>query len=162
MENKNQLKAMEDIGLLVEDKMREILNNKGVDNTGALSLSIMSELKATDSDIPYIELSYLYYGQFVDQGRRAGAKQPPVNDIERWLREKGIQPKPGITLKSLAFVIARSIGRRGIRPRPFVMPSLEAIAIGDNSIAAEMLAEAGAKDIAAGVTDILETVNIKA
>lgn len=95
------------------------------------------------------------YSSVMDQGRRPGAKMPPVQAIENWIRDKGIVEKQekavkalgriirggkGFRLgkakkvlagearerhiKSLAFVFARSIGRKGIVGRRFVQKAL--------------------------------------
>jgi len=72
---------------------------------------------------------------FVENGRRRG-KMPPIKAIETWLRYKSknvvkSESKMGITvtrrggrspmkskqIRSRAFLIARAIGRRGIKPR---------------------------------------------
>lgn len=50
-----------------------------------------------------------YY--YLVHGRRPG-KQPPVNNILSWLEKKGIAPTD-ISIESLAFLIARKIGRVG-------------------------------------------------
>jgi hypothetical protein len=48
---------------------------------------------------------------FIEKGRRAGAKPPPVAAIAEWVRDKlGPAANP--------YLVARSIGRKGIRPRP--------------------------------------------
>lgn len=54
---------------------------------------------------------------FVEIGRGAGLKPPPVGAIAAWVSRK-------FGSADLAFVVARSIGRRGIRARP-VMTSGE-------------------------------------
>lgn len=59
------------------------------------------------------------YAINVDQGRRAGAKMPPVGPILDWLRRKKIAPKNG-KLGQLAFAIAKSIAKKGIKARPFL------------------------------------------
>ena len=48
------------------------------------------------------------------EGRKPG-KQPPSEAIEQWLKEKGIAARleKEITVTSLAFLIARKIGREG-------------------------------------------------
>lgn len=52
--------------------------------------------------------------KYVDAGRRAGAKPPPVKAILPWVKLKNVfSPlKP----ESAAFIIARSIGVKGIKP----------------------------------------------
>ena len=74
------------------------------------------------------------YWKYIEKGRRAGAKMPPVSAIENWIKVRKIIPRP-VALKSgkqrvptvqqLAYVIARSISRKGIAPRPFMRESIE-------------------------------------
>ncbi|WP_339875196.1 hypothetical protein [Olleya marilimosa] len=46
-------------------------------------------------------------------GRTAG-KMPPVESIERWIKQKGITPiEQGMTTTSLAWAIAKSIAKKG-------------------------------------------------
>jgi len=49
------------------------------------------------------------YLKYVDEGRRAGAKPPPVKPIRDWAKVKGIP-------EGLAYPIAKSIGEKGIKP----------------------------------------------
>lgn len=59
------------------------------------------------------------YWKYVENGRAAG-KQPPLDAIEKWIAVKPIIPKAinnkVPSTKQLAFLIARSIGERGIKP----------------------------------------------
>ncbi len=64
------------------------------------------------------------YWKYVENGRRAGSKMPPIGAIEQWISVKPIIPevRNGRTpsVRSLAFLIARAIGRRGIpAKKPF-------------------------------------------
>jgi len=52
---------------------------------------------------------------FVDQGRRKGAKQPPVKEILKFMRKRGIGNK-----LSTAYAIAHSIKVKGIKPKPII------------------------------------------
>jgi hypothetical protein len=54
------------------------------------------------------------YLQYVDQGRRPG-KRPPQRAILKWVENKNITIKKQ-TPSQTAFVIARSIGKKGIKP----------------------------------------------
>jgi hypothetical protein len=53
----------------------------------------------------------LDYTRQLQFGRDAG-RFPPINLIEKWIEDKGIN-YTGITLSSLAFLIARKISREG-------------------------------------------------
>ena len=55
------------------------------------------------------------YWKWIENGRKAG-KQPPINDILRWINKKNIQPRErGLSKRSMAFLIARKIGLQGIK-----------------------------------------------
>lgn len=55
-----------------------------------------------------------FYTYFLVNGRKPG-KRPPSKVIEKWIRVKGITPKGNITVKQLAFLIARKIGEFGTK-----------------------------------------------
>lgn len=86
------------------------------------------------SDSYLVTINLEDYWKYIEKGRRAGAKMPPVSAIEKWINVRKILPRP-VTLKSgkqrvptiqqLAYVIARSIAKKGIQPRPFMRKSLE-------------------------------------
>lgn len=52
-----------------------------------------------------------HYTEQLVNGREPG-KFPPIKAIEKWISDKGITPT-GITVSSLAFLIARKIAREG-------------------------------------------------
>lgn len=60
---------------------------------------------------------YIYY---IENGRRKGAKMPPVEPIVRWARSRGIS-----TDNSTIFLIRRAISRDGIKGRPIMERVLE-------------------------------------
>jgi hypothetical protein len=87
-----------------------------VDILGTLALNILGE-------------DYL---QYVISGRKAGKKAPPFRAIRKWIDDKPIKQfrdKRGrfITKKSQTFLIARSIGKKGIKPLPAINGSINAV-----------------------------------
>ena len=86
------------------------------------------------SDSYLVTVNLEAYWVFLEKGRRAGAPLPPVSAIENWIKVRKIIPRP-VTLKSgkqrvptvqqLAYVIARSISRKGIAARPFMRETIE-------------------------------------
>lgn len=56
---------------------------------------------------------------FVDSGRKAG-KMPPIKPIIEFIKKNNIRLPEGMTQKSLAFAIANSIAKKGVKPRPFI------------------------------------------
>lgn len=68
-------------------------------------------LARNDGDLVY-DLMVNQYIEYIENGRRAGAKWPPVEPIVNWCRKKGIP-----TDNSTVFLIRRSIAENGIKPR---------------------------------------------
>ena len=63
---------------------------------------------------------YAYYLEF---GRRAG-KWPPFRFVYEWVRVRHMAADDQ-EAKSIAFLIQRSIGRKGTKPHPFLRPAFE-------------------------------------
>ena len=94
-----------------------LINEKVGRNTIAPDSDLYKTLqvKATsDGDIVF-DLMLNDYLVFIESGRRAGAKFPPVEPIVRWARKRGIP-----TDNNTIFLIRRAISRDGIAPRPFM------------------------------------------
>ncbi len=72
----------------------------------------LSVISTSDGDLVF-DIMLNDYIQFIESGRRKGAKFPPVEPIVRWCRQKGIP-----TDNSTIFLIRRAISREGIQPRP--------------------------------------------
>lgn len=90
-------------------------------NTGRLRDSIRFIVTPAGN----IRFFYVDYGKYVESGRRPNDRQPPINPILRWIEQKGITPRDGISKRSLAYIIARSIGEDGIRPAPFMTNAIK-------------------------------------
>lgn len=102
-----------------------LLRNKKI-ASGHLYNSIRYNVSSDGS----IFFEYAPEGKWVESGRRKGAKQPPTNPIERWIKQKGLKgrdPKTGryISNHTLAFLIARGISRDGIKPVPFMQLAID-------------------------------------
>ena len=59
------------------------------------------------------------YADYVDKGRGPG-KPPPISSIIKFIERRGIRPPVGTNIEQLAYAISNSIGRRGIKQRPFL------------------------------------------
>jgi hypothetical protein len=105
------------------------LTQNGSNVTGRLAASIkVQPARLTETSI-VIPVTMLKYGEYVDDGAERGrGGQPPVRAIEQWIRLKRISvPKQFKNVEQFAFVIARSIGKKGQRFRkayPFIFPAL--------------------------------------
>lgn len=71
------------------------------------------------------------YFQWVQSGRAPGKKGVPIEALEKWIKERGIQGrnKKGqfIKRRSFAFAIQNNIKRFGIRPANFLDIAIEVI-----------------------------------
>ena len=94
-----------------------LINEKVGRNTIAPDSDLYKTLQVratSDGDIVF-DLMLNDYLVFIESGRRAGAKFPPVEPIVRWARKRGIP-----TDNNTIYLIRRAISRDGIKPRPFM------------------------------------------
>ena len=129
---KHTMKALNDFGKVIIDNYKSQLEAEQMNN-GELYRTISYSV-STGTGGWVVSVSLADYWKYVEYGRRPG-KMPPVSDIENWINVKQIVPH-SMTLKSgktviptipqLSFLIARSIGRRGIAPKPLFQKSFEA------------------------------------
>lgn len=126
MEFPNLYKIMNQIGQELVAELKKELQDKGKDASGKLINSLNYDLIQTDTgyDIKIISEPYL---KFVDQGRRPGAKMPPSSKLVPWIESKGIKFAGGTTTAQAAYVIARSIGDKGIKPANVVESSMQKV-----------------------------------
>lgn len=130
---KHTMKALRDFGKFIVTNYKSQLEAEHMNN-GELYRTISYSV-STGTGGWVISVSLADYWKYIENGRRAGAKMPPVSAIENWIKVKQIIPH-SMTLKSgktviptipqLSFLIARSIGRRGIPPKPLFKKSFEA------------------------------------
>jgi len=75
------------------------------------------------------EGKYVQSGRLKHPGRGVNPKGEFVANLKDWIRQKGIQgrSKDGrfITNQSLAYLIARGINRKGIKPLPFMSMAIK-------------------------------------
>ena len=73
------------------------------------------------------------YASFIDEGTSprsvSGANGrkgiPPIRAIRNWIEAKRIKPMGGKSVEQLSWAIAVAVKRDGIKPTPFVQPSLQ-------------------------------------
>ena len=108
------------------------LTQNGSNVTGKLAASIkVQPARVTETSV-VIPVTMLQYGAYVDNGAERGrGKQPPVQDIVRWIEQKRISvPKQFKNVEQFAFAIAYNIGKQGQRfkrARPFIQPALNTV-----------------------------------
>ena len=139
--------AMEKYGEALVIEIVQQLKDADHEATGKLARSIDYELiEALDSIS--IGIKAEKYFATVDGGRRKGAKPPPSDAILSWMKVrniKGRDKKTGkfIKQKSAAFLIARSIGKNGIKPAFIIKKSLRNL----KSLQSKLLTEAAVEDM---------------
>lgn len=129
---KHTMKALNDFGNFIITNYKSQLEAEQMNN-GELYRTISYSV-STGTGGWVVSVSLENYWKYIEYGRRPG-KMPPVSAIENWINVKQIIPH-SMTLKSgktviptipqLSFLIARSIGRRGIAPKPLFQKSFEA------------------------------------
>ena len=133
----------------IESKIKSIAAKYGQDviremiSIGELEGSnFANNLKAEVKDDLSLVISYPEYGQYINDGRKAG-KMPPVASLKDWMDRKGIP-------ETAAYGIAKTIAINGIKARPF----LSAL---DNSIDkyVEDVAQAYANNVADEAAELL-------
>ena len=102
-------------------------------SSGRLYKSITFKTSITGKGLQ-VTINLADYWQYIENGRRKGAKMPPIKAIKDWIEVRNIVPRPVKlssgkteipTIESLAYIIARSISRKGIKARPYMQESID-------------------------------------
>jgi hypothetical protein len=107
----------EEVQKWLDDSKAKIIGNYDRDNmraSGNFAKSLRTEVKETTGRVVGLMVGS-HHSLFVDQGRKAG-KRPPISAILKWIDDKRIVPTD-ISKPSLAFLIARKIGKEGWKPK---------------------------------------------
>ena len=134
---------LEKIAPIIENIMKKTLEQKrypfgfskfrGVGNkvaSGKLRDSIKVNVVTNDNE-SIIQIIAEQYSRWVQSGRLPGKRGVPVDAIEKWIKERGLQgrDKTGkfIKRRSFAFAIQNNIKKFGIIPSNFLDVALEMI-----------------------------------
>jgi len=105
---------LDQVGKDVTERLKKDIATKRVTKFGAVNASgklkdsIRYEVVNSGETLRVWGEDYIYY---LVHGRKNG-KRPPVKVIRQWIDDKGIVPD-GISKDSLAYLIARKIGKEG-------------------------------------------------
>jgi hypothetical protein len=98
-----------------EDILKEILEDKGIEDTGDLIESVSHKLFIKTDDIFEGDVHFNHpgkeYAYFVEHGRKAGLP-PPIGVMTEWAERHGIDYTGAMKIRA-------KIGRKGTKPRPF-------------------------------------------
>lgn len=127
--------AVEEGAELGERLMKgEIKRAKLVGVTGQLWNSVTSTV-GVEGEVPVAWIRpEAPYAQVMDEGRRAGAKQPPSGPLELWGRRK-------LGVEGLGYVLARSIKAKSIKGRQYVAKTEKALGKAMPKIVNRLIAE---------------------
>lgn len=151
----NIKKQMDKFGADLVKELAQQLILSGKEATGSLIKSLDYEMIELLGDI-VINITgndYLYY---VDKGRKPNRKAPPTKAILKWIDVKGIKgrdKKTGRFIKkeSAAFLIARSIGKNGIKPTNVIKKSVNKLL----KAKSKLIAKAAGEDLTEYTKNIL-------
>lgn len=96
----------------IQKLLIEELERQGHKATGQLINSVEVAVNEI-ADGFEIQGHHLYYGRFVDTGRKAGVKRVPIDALIDWLRIKKMDLR-GNSERQVAFAIQRAIYNKGI------------------------------------------------
>jgi len=99
--------ALERRGNTLITRIKAELRAAGKSATGSLMMGTEGVTKIQGTRVVFEGRAPEHY-VFVDKGRRPGAKPPPVRPIQKWIRDKGLDLN--------GFAVAKSIGKKGIKP----------------------------------------------
>jgi hypothetical protein len=167
MDNMKELdKAIEILGEELVNKLREALRNANKNSSGNLIKSVDYKIikQADETILQILAADYLEYvdegvnGTEVNRGSQYGygkKKMPNPKSLDKWIVRRGIAPrdKKGkfISRESVKFLIARSIGKNGIKGIHVVRKTIEEV----YSKKQELIAEAVSSDIETMIDKII-------
>jgi hypothetical protein len=107
--------GIREVFVLTENILKNTLKSEGLSNTGK-SGEITVEV-----GLDGINIYAAYYLYILEEGAKYSSKMPPVDDIQRWVEQKGIG---GNDPRSVAFAIAKSIQKKGLEPHPGLLDQM--------------------------------------
>ena len=113
-------------------QMQNRLRSNKTNASSSLSQSVEPNIKSREGGYNLTILMNDYW-LYVENGRKAG-KMPPIKNIYEWIQNKAPlqakiadSPNKIAATKSLAYVIARKISKKGTKAKPFISPSLNQV-----------------------------------
>lgn len=94
----------------------------GINTLSKSDLYNTLQVKATNDGDLVFDIILNDYLVYIENGRRKGAKMPPIEPIVNWAKKHGI-PSDNSTI----YLIRRAISREGVQKRPFMATVFEEI-----------------------------------
>lgn len=140
LEKEEVYKVLDHFRRRVIKEAKSNLTRLGKNASSDLYGSLDSELDVHKQSFS-LQFFMMDYGEYIDKGvsgkkRRYNTpysytnKQPPSRAFEKWIKQKGIQPRDRETgrfmkTKTLSYLIARSVFNNGIKPSMFFTKPFE-------------------------------------
>lgn len=123
---KLELTTIQDITNDFVVELKNKLTANGSNASGNLAKSIRGIVKQNGKYI-VISIQLEDYWKYIENGTKPHF--PPVDAIKKWISVKPVLPRPLKsgklpTANQLAFLIARKISKVGIKPKPFLKPTI--------------------------------------
>ena len=122
--------ALNELGRQIVEEMRLTLERNRSNASGNLSRQIQYEVIGQDNNLG-LSITFPEYGEVLDSGRgksnRGGPNQEWRNKIVAWVKAKGISPRQGMSVETVAFLITRSINRKGYKAKPWIDSSIRTV-----------------------------------
>lgn len=151
--NENLKKALDELGGELVKELTTQLLKADKKATGNLINSLDYQVVETIDGF-FVNLLASDYLKYVDEGRKPGKMPPPLRFL-KWIQVRNIKfkDKKGKIIKpeSTAFLIARSIGKKGIKPTDVIRKSIDSI----YSNKLKLIEQAAIEDIEALIEKII-------
>lgn len=130
---------MDQLGDIIEAAMVAELVAAGKQVTSVLVNSFRHEVNDLIDGIEVVG-TMVFYGRFVETGRKPGTKGVPIGKLMEWIKTKRIEND--ITkIKSIAFAMQKGIIEKGIKPLPFITTALAQVRPKVDAISPQVLRE---------------------
>lgn len=131
----NTIKVLNDFAEALITEYKDELSTAGYSSGKLYNTINVNGVRVTAGNF-LVQINLEEYWKYIEYGRKAGSKPPPITAIHDWIIKRNIIPRP-IQLKSgetripsqlsLAFAISKSIGKNGIKARPFMKKAMNKV-----------------------------------
>lgn len=114
----------------LRDKLTNVDINASYNLYNSIDTHVITESPSGERLHYRIAVNLEDYWYYVENGRRAGSRFPPLDDIRHWVQIKPVPPVEDYTGRiptedQLVYLIGRKIQRDGIDPYPFMEQSID-------------------------------------
>ena len=112
MANERLISTMASLGVFLKRELIRELISQGHRATGSLIKSIEMII---EQRLKAVTLSgeFLFYGEFLDRGRKSGRRKVPIDVLVEWIKQKQFQIDVN-KIRGVAFAIQTTIFKEGI------------------------------------------------